>query len=245
MDIRWMAATNVADIEAASHLFDEAVQAELTATFLDQQNHHLAIAYVDDTPAGFVSGVEITHPDKRTEMFLYELGVDDSFRGRGVGKALVAALARPRRGARLPRHVGADRLRQRSRAGDVPVGRRRPSRPASLAGVDVLNPTAVTACSAMSSARATSSTTRRSRSATASTGPGGSAEPRRPSCDRRRPTKSRRCAYLPRPRRRHRAAGRQHRTGRRERAARRRDRAQPRAHDGDRGREQRRRTHHW
>ncbi len=92
MDIRWMAATNVADIEAASHLFDEAVQAELTETFFAQPNHHLAIAYVADVPAGFVSGVEITHPDKPTEMFLYELGVDDAYRGQGVGKALVAAL---------------------------------------------------------------------------------------------------------------------------------------------------------
>ena len=29
---------------------------------------------------GFVSGVELTHPDKGTEMFLYELGVDESAR---------------------------------------------------------------------------------------------------------------------------------------------------------------------
>jgi ribosomal protein S18 acetylase RimI-like enzyme len=35
----------------------------------------------------------MTHPDKGTEMFLYELGVDESARGRGVGTALVAALA--------------------------------------------------------------------------------------------------------------------------------------------------------
>ena len=34
----------------------------------------------------------MTHPDKGTEMFLYELGVDDAARGQGVGKALVAAL---------------------------------------------------------------------------------------------------------------------------------------------------------
>jgi ribosomal protein S18 acetylase RimI-like enzyme len=41
---------------------------------------------------GFVSGVETTHPDKGTEMFLYELGVDESARGRGVGHTLVEAL---------------------------------------------------------------------------------------------------------------------------------------------------------
>ena len=34
----------------------------------------------------------MTHPDKGTEMFLYELGVDDAARGQGAGKALVAAL---------------------------------------------------------------------------------------------------------------------------------------------------------
>jgi ribosomal protein S18 acetylase RimI-like enzyme len=47
---------------------------------------------VDDVPAGMVTGVEMTHPDKGTEMFLYELGVDDAFRGRGIGRALVSAL---------------------------------------------------------------------------------------------------------------------------------------------------------
>ena len=90
--IRWMTADDVDLVAAASHLFDEPVVATLAAKFFAEPNHHLAIAYVDDAPAGFVSGVEITHPDKRTEMFLYELGVDDAFRGQGVGKALVAAL---------------------------------------------------------------------------------------------------------------------------------------------------------
>ena len=43
-------------------------------------------------PVGFVSGVETTHPDKGTEMFLYELGVDDPARRQGVGTLLVEAL---------------------------------------------------------------------------------------------------------------------------------------------------------
>lgn len=37
--------------------------------------------------------MQTTHPDKGTEMFLYELGVDRSARGQGIGVALVQALA--------------------------------------------------------------------------------------------------------------------------------------------------------
>ena len=42
---------------------------------------------------GFVTGVEMTHPDKGTEMFLYELAVAEDVRRRGVGGRLVARLA--------------------------------------------------------------------------------------------------------------------------------------------------------
>jgi ribosomal protein S18 acetylase RimI-like enzyme len=79
-------------IEAAG-LFDRPARAEATARFLADPNHHLLLAYEDDRPAGFVSGVELTHPDKGTEMFLYELAVDEPFRRRGIGRALAAALA--------------------------------------------------------------------------------------------------------------------------------------------------------
>jgi ribosomal protein S18 acetylase RimI-like enzyme len=41
---------------------------------------------------GFVSGVEMMHPDKGAEMFLYELSVAEPFRRRGIGSALVGAL---------------------------------------------------------------------------------------------------------------------------------------------------------
>jgi ribosomal protein S18 acetylase RimI-like enzyme len=49
----------------------------------------------DDAGAatGFASGVETTHPDKGTEMFLYELSVAEAARRQGIGKALVSELA--------------------------------------------------------------------------------------------------------------------------------------------------------
>lgn len=80
-------------VAVASHLFDHDVRPEWAQRFLAQPGHHLCIAYENGAAAGFVSGIEMTHPDKGTEMFLYELGVDDDFRKRGIGKALVTILA--------------------------------------------------------------------------------------------------------------------------------------------------------
>ncbi|MEZ4552909.1 MAG: GNAT family N-acetyltransferase [Dehalococcoidia bacterium] len=80
------------EVGRAGHLFDEVPRPEATTRFLGAANHHLLIAYEDDEPAGFVSGVEITHPDKGTEMLIYELGVDEAFRRRGIATALLAAL---------------------------------------------------------------------------------------------------------------------------------------------------------
>jgi ribosomal protein S18 acetylase RimI-like enzyme len=83
---------DVERVLAAAHLFDQPPAADWTDRFLTTEGHHLLFAAVDDSDVGFVSGVEMTHPDKGTEMFLYELGVDESARGRGAGTALVAAL---------------------------------------------------------------------------------------------------------------------------------------------------------
>jgi len=80
-------------VAAASHLFDGPAEPAATARFLAEDGHHLLVAYKDEHAVGFVSGVEVTHPDKGTEMFLYELGVDEAFRRRGIGRALVERLA--------------------------------------------------------------------------------------------------------------------------------------------------------
>lgn len=86
-------AATVEELVAAEHLFDHAVKPEAAQQFLREPGHHLYLAYVDGFPAGFVSGVETVHPDKGREMFLYELGVDEGYRRRGIGKALVERLA--------------------------------------------------------------------------------------------------------------------------------------------------------
>ena len=80
-------------VSAAAELFDNEPSLQATSRFLTDPNHHLLIAYDDGVPVGFVSGVEVTHPDKGTEMFLYELGVAADHRRRGVGRNLVERLA--------------------------------------------------------------------------------------------------------------------------------------------------------
>lgn len=78
---------------AAGHLYDHEPKIEAVDRFLAERNHHILIAYEDGVPAGFVSGIEMTHPDKGTEMFLYELGVAEAYRRRGIGRSLVSRLA--------------------------------------------------------------------------------------------------------------------------------------------------------
>jgi ribosomal protein S18 acetylase RimI-like enzyme len=91
MEIRRV--TAVPDVVAAEVLFDGPARPDWASRFLAAPGHHLLVAYVESVPAGMVTGVEMTHPDKGTEMFLYELGVADEHQGRGIGRALVSALA--------------------------------------------------------------------------------------------------------------------------------------------------------
>lgn len=93
LEIRRLGPGDDAIVERAATLFDRAPIPAATGAFLAAADHHLFIAYVDGEPAGFVSGVGTIHPDGGTEMFLYELGVDEAIRGRGVGATLVEALA--------------------------------------------------------------------------------------------------------------------------------------------------------
>ena len=77
----------------AAGLFDDPPKKDAMAKFLADPNHNRLIAYSHGAPVGFVTGVEVTHPDKGTEMFLYELSVEEGHRHHGIGTALVKGLS--------------------------------------------------------------------------------------------------------------------------------------------------------
>src|SRR3954452_4151371 len=82
-----------AAVHRAADLFDSPPLAAATERFLSDPTHHLLFAYDRDRAVGMISGVEMTHPDKGTEMFIYELGVAPTARRKGVATELVRALA--------------------------------------------------------------------------------------------------------------------------------------------------------
>jgi ribosomal protein S18 acetylase RimI-like enzyme len=91
-EIRHLGPGDVEQVMAASALLDGPAIEEWSTLFLDREGHHILVAYLDGGAVGFITGVETTHPDKGTEMFLYELAVAESHRRSGIGRALVTAL---------------------------------------------------------------------------------------------------------------------------------------------------------
>ena len=86
-------ATSAEAVVEAATLFDHPIDLAATHAFLVDERHHLLIGYLEERPAGFVTAVELLHPDKpQPEMFLYELGVDEDYRRRGVATALMNRL---------------------------------------------------------------------------------------------------------------------------------------------------------
>jgi|SRR5579859_491662 len=90
VEIRRVTDTGV--MKEAEGLFDKPIDTGAAEKFLAGDGHHLLLAYENGKPVGMVTGVEMTHPDKGTEMFLDELGVDPEHRGRGIGSQLIQGL---------------------------------------------------------------------------------------------------------------------------------------------------------
>jgi GNAT superfamily N-acetyltransferase len=77
----------------APGVFDDPIDPGAAAHLLADPRHHLAAALDDGTLVGFASGIHYLHPDvPAPELWIDEVGVAESHRGQGIGRALVGAL---------------------------------------------------------------------------------------------------------------------------------------------------------
>ena len=74
-------------------VFDDAVDPRVTTEFLSDPRHHIVAAIDGGVVVGFASAVHYVHPDKRSpEMWINEVGVATTHRGRGVARAILEHL---------------------------------------------------------------------------------------------------------------------------------------------------------
>jgi GNAT superfamily N-acetyltransferase len=93
IEIRLLTAADAAVLgNVAEDVFDHPLEPRWSAEFLADPRHHLAVAIDDGQVVGMASGVHYVHPDKPPELWVNEVGVSASHRGRGLGRRILAAL---------------------------------------------------------------------------------------------------------------------------------------------------------
>jgi ribosomal protein S18 acetylase RimI-like enzyme len=94
MEIRILRPEDAALLGAVGpDVFDDAVDPRASAEFLSDPRHHLVAAIDDGVIVGFASAVHYVHPDKPApEMWINEVGVATTHRGRGAAKAIMQRL---------------------------------------------------------------------------------------------------------------------------------------------------------
>ena len=78
--------------QVAPGVFDHDVDPALSAEFLRDPRHHLAVALESGSVVGFASGVHYVHPDKPAELWINEVGVAPTHQRQGLGRKLLEAL---------------------------------------------------------------------------------------------------------------------------------------------------------
>jgi GNAT superfamily N-acetyltransferase len=74
-------------------VFDDALDQRATDEFLNDPRHHLVVAIDRGEVVGFASAVHYVHPDKPLpELWINEVGVATTHRGRGVATAILQRL---------------------------------------------------------------------------------------------------------------------------------------------------------
>ena len=76
----------------ADDVFDKTISRRFAAEFLGDARHHVVVAIEDNVVIGMATGVHYVHPDKAPQLFINEVGVASSHRGRGIGRELLDKL---------------------------------------------------------------------------------------------------------------------------------------------------------
>ena len=76
----------------ADDVFDHAIAGRWTREFLADERHHLVVALDGDLVVGFASAVHYVHPDKAPQLWINEVGVAPTYRGRGIGRQVMSAI---------------------------------------------------------------------------------------------------------------------------------------------------------
>jgi len=93
MRVRRASRDDIPALLRSDDLFDEPAAPDWTERFFRAGGHHLLVAEDGGgTIVGFASAIEMVHPDKGTEMMIYELGIAEAARGRGLATELVRAV---------------------------------------------------------------------------------------------------------------------------------------------------------
>jgi len=93
MEVRQLHPRDTESLVGASALFDSPPSVEAVQAYLADERNVVFLATEGSKPIGFVRGTALLqiHSPAR-QMFLYEIGVDERFRRRGVGRALIEAV---------------------------------------------------------------------------------------------------------------------------------------------------------
>ena len=76
----------------AEDVFDNPVDPRLTAEFIADPRHHIAVAIDAGVVVGMATAVHYVHPDKQPELWINEVAVAPTHRREGVGKRMLQTL---------------------------------------------------------------------------------------------------------------------------------------------------------
>jgi ribosomal protein S18 acetylase RimI-like enzyme len=95
--VQRIATVDDAFINQLNLLFDEGSEWDVVqgSKFLSDPNNALFVGFWESTPAGFATAYRLQRYDRRqAEVYLDEIGVDEAYQQRGIGKALMRAVQR-------------------------------------------------------------------------------------------------------------------------------------------------------